>query len=144
MNFELTEQQKQIQSAARHFVDELLIPLEPELLRNEREGRPGIELRQIRELQQKAKTQGLWGIETPEEYGGANLGTVTSALLKMELGRTCIPFVFGGSGQYSVPLQQQGTTEQVFASRYCGRETVLFCNNGAFGRFRCKSNSDEC
>lgn len=96
MNFELTEQQKQIQSAARHFVDELLIPLEPELLRNEREGRPGIELRQIRELQQKAKTQGLWGIETPEEYGGANLGTVTSALLKMELGRTCIPFVFGG------------------------------------------------
>ncbi|WP_405153960.1 acyl-CoA dehydrogenase family protein [Paenibacillus sp. FSL K6-0108] len=96
MNFELTEKQKHIQRIARTFVDEELIPLEPQLLRNEREGRPGIELAQIRQLQQKARAIGLWGIETPEAYGGSNLGTVASALVKMELGRTCIPFVFGG------------------------------------------------
>ncbi|MBU5354507.1 acyl-CoA dehydrogenase family protein [Paenibacillus silvae] len=96
MNFDLTEHQKQIQSIARQFVDDYLIPLEAELLRNEREGIQGIERRKVKELQEKAREMGLWGIETPEKYGGANLGTVTSALLKMELGRTCVPFVFGG------------------------------------------------
>ena len=40
---------------------------------------------------------GFWGINTPEEYGGANLGPIMLALVMMELARTFIPFVFGGS-----------------------------------------------
>lgn len=48
-------------------------------------------------MQEKAKAAGFWGINTPEEYGGANLGPVMTALLQMELGRTFVPFSFGGS-----------------------------------------------
>lgn len=111
MNFEMTEQQKKIQSLARKFVDEQLIPLETELLLNEREGLPGIERQQLIKLQGKARELGLWGIETPAEYGGANLGTVTSALVKMELGRTCVPFVLGGEADnilYMCNEEQKG------------------------------------
>src|SRR5260370_6079664 len=45
----------------------------------------------------KAKELGFWGINTPEEYGGANLGAVMTALIAMELGRTLVPFSFGGN-----------------------------------------------
>src|SRR6266496_3165656 len=45
----------------------------------------------------KAREMGFWGINTPEEYGGANLGAVMTALIIMELGRTLVPFTFGGA-----------------------------------------------
>ncbi|AZK47456.1 acyl-CoA dehydrogenase family protein [Paenibacillus lentus] len=96
MNFELTDEQKHIRHTVRKFVEDELIPLEQQLLSNEREGREGISRQQLKALQIKARGLGLWGIETPEQYGGANLGTVTSAIVKMELGRTCVPFVLGG------------------------------------------------
>lgn len=36
-------------------------------------------------------------MNTPEEYGGMNLGAVMSGILAMETGRTYVPFSFGGS-----------------------------------------------
>ena len=50
------------------------MPLEHEVLRNERQGKPGLPPEKLKELQLKAKEAGFWGINTPEEYGGANLG----------------------------------------------------------------------
>lgn len=97
MDFSLTEEQRMIQETVREFVNKELKPLEQEVLKNEREGRPGISREKIRELQMKAKDIGFWGINTPEEYGGANLGPMMSALIAMELGRTFVPFNFGGS-----------------------------------------------
>ncbi|SEN42834.1 acyl-CoA dehydrogenase family protein [Lihuaxuella thermophila] len=97
MEFTLTEEQKMVQRTVREFVTKELMPLEQEVLRNEREGRPGIPAEEIKNLQLKAKKLGFWGINTPEEYGGANLGPVMTALITMELGRTFIPFRFGGS-----------------------------------------------
>jgi len=47
-------------------------------------------------VQASARTAGLWGLQTPEEYGGANLGAVMNALIAMELGRTLVNFQFGG------------------------------------------------
>jgi len=85
-----------VQRTVRDFVRKELIPLEPEVLRNEREGRVGISAEQIRDLQLKAKRLGFWGINTPEDYGGANLGSMMTALIMMELGRTFVPFTFGG------------------------------------------------
>jgi alkylation response protein AidB-like acyl-CoA dehydrogenase len=40
---------------------------------------------------------GFWGINTPEEYGGAALGPLMSAIIAMETGRTFVPFTFGGT-----------------------------------------------
>jgi len=68
-----------------------------QVLRSEREGREGITKEEVRQIRQKAKDAGFWGINTPEEYGGANLGPVMTALITMELGRTFVPFSFGGS-----------------------------------------------
>jgi acyl-CoA dehydrogenase len=97
MDFTLTDEQKMVQQTVRSFVARELIPLEGEVLIAEREGRDGITRDQIRKLQLKAKDMGFWGINTPEEYGGANLGPVMTALVWMELARTFVPFAFGGS-----------------------------------------------
>lgn len=97
MDFSLNEEQKMVQQTVRDFVNRELIPLEGDVLRNEREGRPALESEKIRELQQKAKDQGFWGINTPEEYGGANLGPIMGAIIAMEISRTFVPFNFGGN-----------------------------------------------
>ncbi|MDQ1002224.1 acyl-CoA dehydrogenase [Neobacillus niacini] len=39
---------------------------------------------------------GFWGIETPEEYGGANMPPTTQAIIKLELSKSFVPFKFGG------------------------------------------------
>ncbi|QBD74747.1 acyl-CoA dehydrogenase [Ktedonosporobacter rubrisoli] len=97
MDFRLSDEQKLVRQTVRDFVRKELIPLEGEVLRNEREGRLGIERAQLRELQLKAKEIGFWGINTPEEYGGADLGPIMTAIIMMELARTFVPFSFGGS-----------------------------------------------
>ncbi len=97
MDFSLTSEQRMMQQTMRDFVTRELMPLEADVLRREREGEIGITRQQIREIQLRAKQQGLWGITTPEEYGGASLGPIMTALVMMELARTFIPFVFGGS-----------------------------------------------
>src|SRR5215472_6367208 len=86
-----------VQQTVRDFVTRELLPLEPEVLRNERVGKRGITAEQVRQLQERAKNMGFWGINTPEEYGGADLGPVMTALVYMELARTFVPFIFGGS-----------------------------------------------
>jgi acyl-CoA dehydrogenase len=97
MDFTLSSEERMIQQTVREFVRRELIPLEGDVLRNEREGRPGLDPEQSRELQAKAQRLGFWGINTPEEYGGANLGAVATCLTHMEMGRTFVPFSFGGS-----------------------------------------------
>ena len=97
MDFRLTDEQQMVKETVRAFVKKELIPLEAEVLRNERENRPGMERAQLRQLQLRAKELGFWGINTPEEYGGANLGPVMTAIISMELARTFVPFTFGGS-----------------------------------------------
>ena len=97
MDFSLSDEQKMIQQTVRSFVDRELMPLENEVLQSEGKYPTGIEPNLYRSLQQKAKEMGFWGINTPEEYGGANLGAVMSALIAMEMGRTLVPFSFGGN-----------------------------------------------
>ena len=97
MDFSLTDEQRMIQQTVRRFVERELMPLENEVLQNEGRYPTGVEPGLYRSLQQKAKDLGFWGINTPEEYGGANLGAVMSALIAMEMGRTLVPFTFGGN-----------------------------------------------
>lgn len=97
VDFSLTEEQREVRDWVRTFVRKEIMPLEPEVLRRERSGRPGVEASELRELQLKAKESGFWGVLTPEEYGGMNLGAVMAALLEAELGRSFVQFRFGGS-----------------------------------------------
>src|SRR5260370_12227342 len=97
LDYSLTEEQKMIQQTVRRFVERELMPLENEVLVNEGKYPNGIEPSLYRSLQMKAREMGFWGINTPEEYGGANLGAVMTALIMIELGRTLVPFNFGGN-----------------------------------------------
>jgi alkylation response protein AidB-like acyl-CoA dehydrogenase len=96
LDFSLSDEQRAIRDTVRDFVRKELLPLEPEVLRRERTGQVGFGPDASRELQLKAKSFGFWGLGTPEEYGGMNLPAVDQALITAELGRTFIPFAFGG------------------------------------------------
>lgn len=97
MYLRLTEEQKMVQETIRKFVEKELMPLENDVLRNERQGKPGLPPEKLKELQLKAKEAGFWGINTPKEYGGADLGQLMMAIVLMEVSKTFVPFSFGGS-----------------------------------------------
>ncbi|MEU8278093.1 acyl-CoA dehydrogenase family protein [Microbispora bryophytorum] len=109
MDFSLSSEELQIRDTIRAFVEREVMPLEPEVLRSERTGGPGLDPEVLRDLRLKAKKMGFWGINTPEEYGGAALGPVMSAIIAMEMGRTFVPFSFGGSADN---ILYAGTEEQ--------------------------------
>ncbi|RSN09473.1 acyl-CoA dehydrogenase [Nonomuraea sp. WAC 01424] len=109
MDFSLSPEERQIRDTVRSFVEKEIMPLEPEVLRNERDGRPGLDAEVVRDLRAKARKSGFWGINTPEEYGGAALGPTMSAIIAMEMGRTFVPFSFGGSADN---ILYAGTDEQ--------------------------------
>lgn len=109
MDFSLTPEERQIRDTVRSFIEKEVMPLEPEVLRNERAGRPGLTPDVLRDLRAKARKSGFWGINTPEEYGGAALGPIMSAIIAMEIGRTFVPFSFGGSADN---ILYAGTDEQ--------------------------------
>jgi acyl-CoA dehydrogenase len=96
VDFSLSDEERQIRDTVRSFIEKEVMPLEPEVLRNERAGRPGIEPEVLRDLQAKARRSGFWGVNTPEEYGGMDLGAVMTAIIMMECGRSFVPFSFGG------------------------------------------------
>jgi acyl-CoA dehydrogenase len=96
VDFSLSDEQRAIRDTARDFVRKELMPLEPEVLRRERAGEVGLEPSVKDALRAKAKSFGFWGLSTPEEYGGMDLSAVDQTLITSELGRTFIPFSFGG------------------------------------------------
>jgi alkylation response protein AidB-like acyl-CoA dehydrogenase len=96
IGFSLTDEQRQIRDTVRSFIEREVMPLEAQVLRNEREGRPGVDPGELRELQLSARKAGFWGPMTPQEYGGMGLDAVTAAVVSAETARTFVPFSFGG------------------------------------------------
>src|SRR5687768_2146946 len=109
MDFTLDAEQKEIRDWVRTFVRKEIVPLEPEVLRRERAGQPGLPKDELKELQDKAKQAGFFGVLTPQEYGGMGLGALMTALLEAELGRSFVPFRFGG---YADNILFHGNEEQ--------------------------------
>ncbi|MBK0869140.1 MULTISPECIES: acyl-CoA dehydrogenase family protein [unclassified Saccharopolyspora] len=96
VDFSLTEEERDIRDWVRTFVQRELMPLEQEVLRRERNHERGLTKQELGQLRQKARDAGFWGVQTPEEYGGMGLSAVLTALIEIELGRTFVPFSFGG------------------------------------------------
>lgn len=97
MDFSLSEEERQTRDWVRNFVQREIQPLEQTVLRRERAGEPGISKDEMHELQAKARQFGFWGIQTPTEYGGMGLSATMTALIEAELGRSFVPFYFGGA-----------------------------------------------
>jgi alkylation response protein AidB-like acyl-CoA dehydrogenase len=96
MDFSLSDEEKAIRDTARAFIHKEVEPLEQEVLRRERAHLPGLDRSELRELQLKAKQFGFWGLSTPQEYGGMDLPAVLQSLVWTEVGRSFVPFRFGG------------------------------------------------
>lgn len=126
IDFSLSEEQREVRNTIRQFIEREVIPLESQVLRNERAGLPGIEREQLRELQDKAKKAGYWGINTPEEYGGIDLGPVMSAIVAMESGRTFVPFRFGGSADNILYAGTQQQKEEYLIPTINGERVSCF------------------
>ena len=96
VDFGLTDEQRMILDTTREFVRRELVPLEGEVSRAEMRGetsgsadRPSAAT--------EGETAGLWGLMTPEEYGGANVGVLMTALINVETARALVRFNYGGS-----------------------------------------------
>ena len=96
MDLSLSDEEREIRDWVRTFVTREVMPLESTVLERERRNERGLTREELRGLRDKAKQAGFFGVQTPEEYGGMALGAVMTALLEAELGRSFVPFSFGG------------------------------------------------
>ncbi|MFG1818566.1 acyl-CoA dehydrogenase family protein [Kribbella sp. NPDC049174] len=126
IDFGLSEEQRAIRDVARRFVREQLMPLETEVLRRERTGGAGIEPAEVEELRQRAKEFGFWGLGTPDEYGGMDLPAVEQALITAELGRTFIPFSFGGEADNILYEADERQTKEYLLPTIAGQRKSCF------------------
>ncbi|RWS04774.1 medium-chain specific acyl-CoA dehydrogenase-like protein [Dinothrombium tinctorium] len=104
-NFELTDQQKEMQETARKFAREEVIPKAAEY---DRTGAYPWD------LIKKAHSLGLMTAGIPEEYGGLGLGLFETCLIGEELAYGCTGFAtaMGANELGMAPLQLFGNEEQ--------------------------------
>jgi len=95
MNFELNEEFRMLQDLVAHFVKDELMPLESALLEQDMSGGGG-ELSEatVQKLNLKCRDLGLWGLDVPERFGGADLPALAMVGVNEEVGRTAVPFHF--------------------------------------------------
>ncbi|HEX2314635.1 MAG TPA: acyl-CoA dehydrogenase family protein [Thermomonospora sp.] len=126
MDFGLTEEQEAIRDTARAFITREVMPLEQEVLRRERLHQVGLTRDELRDLQLKAKEFGFWGLSTPEEYGGMDLPAVTQSLIWTELGRTFVPFRFGGEADNILYYADERQKEEYLLPTIAGDRISCF------------------
>ena len=80
MDFSLTEEQTIIVDMVRRFVRDEILPLEMSLDPDADEVSPEI----LTQLTEKTKAMGLYGLDTPPEYGGPDIDMVTRVLIAIE------------------------------------------------------------
>lgn len=106
MHFELTEEQAMIQSAARDFAREQIVPIAAQF---DASGEfPSATVSMMGEL-------GLMGVETPEEYGGAGLDAIGYVLALAEISAADAAhgtIMSVNNSLYSHGILKHGTEEQ--------------------------------
>ena len=98
MDFNIPEDLKMVQTLARDFVKDQLIPLEKEVLGRESDlegARRTLPPEKEAELVKIVKDMGLWGFSVPEQAGGVGLGVLASCLIEEELAKTVVQIKFG-------------------------------------------------
>lgn len=84
-----------LQDMVAKFIDREVIPLEKGVLAREMSGQSsGLAADEEQHLLGKCRELGLWGLDVPEEYGGAALPYAALAGVYEEQGRTCVSFTF--------------------------------------------------
>jgi acyl-CoA dehydrogenase len=95
MDFELAEEHRLLKETVEKFVSRELMPLEPAVLAREARGEPCVlTAEELEPLYATCRSVGLWGLDAPEEVGGANLPAIALVGVNEALGRTVTPFRF--------------------------------------------------
>jgi acyl-CoA dehydrogenase len=110
MDFRLSSEEENLRQIVAEFVRDELAPLEPEFAnapdifegsrwksRVKSSDDPEIKryLAIMEGLEKKAEAKGLWRLDVPKEYGGAEISNVAMIAVTEELEKTSIPFEFG-------------------------------------------------
>jgi alkylation response protein AidB-like acyl-CoA dehydrogenase len=109
----LTDSVRALRARLRKFIDEEVVPAEPELEREEQDPRARRDGAMAR-LKAYAKEQGLWALGHPAELGGGGVPFLPFVYLNEVIGRSHWGQVAVGtvSMQDSIMLHQFGTPEQ--------------------------------
>ena len=101
MDLALSDEQRLIVDMVRRFVAQEIVPLEGDLDPDADELAP----EQLAPLVEKTKAMGLYGLDTPPEYGGPEIDLVTRSLIAIECSQhraglyaPCY-YAFGGARQ---------------------------------------------
>jgi acyl-CoA dehydrogenase len=93
LDFELAEEHRMLADLAARFVADELMPLEGAVLAREAAGKGlGLEPGERARIDAVSKTLGLWGLDAPQDVGGADLPAVAMVAVNEALGRTVTPY----------------------------------------------------
>jgi acyl-CoA dehydrogenase len=93
MHFALEEEHKLLQDLVARFVRENLMPLEQKVLERDASGQGAyLSHEEHDRIDAVSREMGLWGLDAPEDVGGADLPTVAMIGVNIEMGKTCVPY----------------------------------------------------
>jgi len=128
MDLALTEEQRLIVDMVRRFVREEILPLEAKLDPDADE----LPLEEFNRLVAMVKEMGLYGLDTPPEWGGPEINLVTRCLIAIECGQhraglyaPCY-YVFGGARQAQLFEATDEQKEQYLYPMLRGEKKTFF------------------
>lgn len=94
MDFQLAEEHQMLKDLVAKFVRDQLIPLEPAVLARDAAGESiALTAEERAPIDAVSKELGLWGLDAPEDVGGADLPMVAMVGVYEEMGKTITPYV---------------------------------------------------
>jgi len=113
MAYQLSEEHRMVVDVVKRFVKEDLMPLEKLALEREATGQ-GMSLpKDVEEkLNNKAESLGLFGLDVPEEFGGADLPPDAMVAIQIELSKTITPWAPIPDSPNLAMLMMTATPEQ--------------------------------
>jgi alkylation response protein AidB-like acyl-CoA dehydrogenase len=128
MDFALTDEQRMIVDMVRRFVADEIVPLEANLDPDADEVPPD----ELARLVAITKEMGLYGLDTPPEYGGPDIGLVTRSLIAIECAQhraglyaPCY-YAFGGSRQAQLFEASDAQKEKYLEPMLRGETKMFF------------------
>jgi acyl-CoA dehydrogenase len=94
VNFELDESYRMLKELTARFVKDFLLPLEPAVLKREAAGQgTSLTREELAKIDVASRELGLWGLDAPQDMGGADLPAVAMIGVNEEMGHTITPYV---------------------------------------------------
>lgn len=113
MDFVIGSELSELRQRVRSFVDEQVLPVEEDVIREDQATENSSTLRA---LQERARAEGLWTPHLPEALGGLGLGVMGMCALFREMGRSVV-----GARVFNCDAPDQGNMDLLLKA---GSETI--------------------